>query len=428
MSALRILYAPRNIAGQAEMYARAVRARGHHAEVWSFGPPAFGFDADRVIDPGRFQADAGHRWEILDDAVRRFDVLHFQYGRSLLLPQLPPLPPLAELPLLASLNKKLVMNFRGSDVRLRSIHIEREPDSYMHDPSVPCDEERILATISTCRRYCDEMLVSTPGLLDYVPDASWLPHVVDVEWWAAPRGAERAVPRVAHMPSRRSTKSSDVVERAARALEDRGIIEYIPLSDLSRSEVRDAFRDVDIVVDSLAIGDHGLVSVEAMAAGAIAVAHIAPVNRARNPGVPVVEATVNDLEDVLTRLAGDPAERAEIRERSEAWVRAHHTLEGAGALLEDLYRRPAKKRDLSDPAFPIVADSSRIRALEGEVELLRARAANPDRRLRRRTPVERARDAVRVSIIPRLRALAYRTGVARIVVGTKRRVKQRLGR
>jgi len=425
MNELRVLFAPRNIAGQAELYASSLRQLGHHAEVWSFGAPAFGFGADRVVDVKRLRADAAYRWELLDDAVRGFDIFHFQYGRSLLLPDLPSFPPLADLPLLASLDKKLIMNFRGSDVRLRSVHMAREPDSYMKDPTVVCDEERILADVSVSRRYCDAMLVSTPGLLDYVPDALWFPHVVDVSFWDSGGRTERAVPRVGHLPSRRSTKSSDIVGTVCRSLEDRGLIEYVELSGLGRDEVRAAFAEIDIMVDSLAIGDHGLVSVEAMASGAIAVAHIHPRNRDRNPGVPVVEATIHDLGQVLERLASNPSERREIRERSVEWVRKNHSVERAGPLLEDLYRRPPVRPDLSDPAFPIVADSARVRELEAEVEQLRASVAQGTRRLTRRSPVRAQVERVVTAIRWRLRKLAHRSGLSRISAGVRRRASAR---
>lgn len=407
------------------MYALAVRARGHEAEVWSFGPPAFGFQADRIVDVGRLRADPTYRWDLLDEAIRRFDVFHFQYGRSLVLPNLPSFPPLGDLPLLASLDKKIIMNFRGSDVRLKSVHVEREPDSYMNDPSITCDEERILADVSVCRRYCDALLVSTPGLLDYVPDASWLPHVVDALFWHCERGEEREVPRVGHLPSRRSTKSSDVVGRVCHELDEKGVIEYVELGGLTREQVRDAFGTLDIVVDSLAIGDHGLVSVEAMASGAIAVAHIHERNRARNPGVPVVEATVHDLSDVISRLAAHPGERREVRRRSLDWVSQHHNLDRAGVLLEDLYRRPPVRYRLSDPSFPIVADSPRIRALEAEVESLRVAAVRGPRRLRRRPPGLTFIERRRTSLRRRATFVAHRSGLARIVAGVRRRVRTR---
>jgi len=367
----RVLYAPRNIAGQATEYAAAVRPLGFAAEVWSYGDPAFDFGADRVLDRERLLTDPRHRWDVVDEAVRRFDVFHFQYGRSLLDPQAPGLPDLWDLPLLKSLGKRVVMHFRGSDVRLRSVHLAREPHSYFRLADAPCDEPRIAARIAVCRRYCDRMFVSTPGLLDYVPDATWVPHVVDATALATPRGPEPAVPVVVHVPSSRATKGSDVVDPALRGLDGEGVIRYRPLSGLSRAGLLAALRSADVVVDSLTIGDHGLTAVEAMATGAVAVAHVHPRNRDRNPGVPVVEATVEDLAEVVRGLAGDPARRAALRELGRAWVAARHDRPVVGALLAEAYRAPPTRPALGPIDWPRSDAQRRVAELEAEVERLR---------------------------------------------------------
>lgn len=367
----RVLYAPRNISGQASEYVAAVAPFGFEGEVWSYGDVAFGFSADRTLDSERLLTDPGHRWEVFDDAVRRFDVFHLQYSRSLLAPQGVVLPELWDLPLLKSLGKQVFMHFRGSDVRLPSVHLRTEPDSYFKDAGLDIDEDRIHARVSICRRYCDAMLVSTPGLLDYVPDAIWVPHVIDVAAWSpsGPRPS-RNRPVVAHIPSSRATKGSDAVDPAMRALDADGVVEYRPLHGLAREELRAALQDTDILIDSLTIGDHGLISVEAMAAGAVAVAHIREENRRRNPGCPVVEATVHDVGEVVRRLAEDPQRRAAVAAEGRAWVEARHDRPVVGSLLADLYRRPPRPVELSHPDWPRSETRRRVRELEARVEQL----------------------------------------------------------
>lgn len=366
----RVLYAPRNIAGQAAEYAAAVRPLGFETEVWSYGDPAFDFGADRVLDRERLLTDPRHRWDVVDQAVRRFDVFHFQYGRSLLDPQAPGLPDLWDLPLLRSLGKRVLMHFRGSDVRLRSAHLEREPHSYFRLADVPCDEPRIHARIAVSRRYCDRVFVSTPGLLDYVPDATWVPHVLDVPAYATPRAAEPAVPTVVHIPSSRATKGSDIVDPALQRLNAEGVIRYRALSGLSRADLLAALRDADVLVDGLTIGDHGLTAVEAMAAGVVAVAHIHPRNRDRNPGVPVVEATVEDLAEVVRGLAADPSRRAALRERGRAWAASRHDRSVVGPLLAEAYGAAPVRPTLGPPDWPQSDGQRRVIELETEVERL----------------------------------------------------------
>lgn len=370
MSRRRVLYAPRNIAGQPTEWAAAIRPFGLDAQVWSFGEPAFGLAVDRVFDDDRLLADPVYRFGVLAEAIREFDVFHFQYGRSLLNPHEPALPELWDLPLLRSLGKRVFMHWHGSDVRLRSVHMRREPDSYLAEATV--DEPRILARVSVARRYCDAMFVSTPGLLDYVPDGVLIPLCLDAAAWRAPRsGVEPDVPVVAHIPSRRATKGSAHVDAALRPLAEAGLIQYRPLSGLTRDQVRAEFARADLVVDSMTIGDHGLVAVEAMASGAIALAHVHERNRARVPADPVVEVTPATLGEVVRGLAANPEQRQRLRAAGVEFVRAHHDRPVVGRLLADAYRAPAGSLTSGFPDWPGADSPGRVAALEAEVERLR---------------------------------------------------------
>lgn len=385
----RVLYAPRNISGQASEYVAGIRRHGWDGEVWSYGPPAFGFHADKVVDKGRWITDARYRWDIFDEAVRRFDVFHFQYASSLLIPRGQAAPDLWDIVFLKSLGKKVFMHFRGSDVRLRSMHLAREPDSYFRSADIPCDEPRILGKIEICRRFCDDLFVSTPGLLDYVPEATWIPHALDPAAWECRRPPERAVPVVLHIPSRRGTKSSDRVDEVLSRLHEEGVVVYRALHGLTRAELKAALQNGDIVVDSIGIGDHGLISVEAMATGAIAVAHLHERARARNPGVPVVEASAGTLREVISSLAASPGERERLRDVGRSWVRDHHDRVQIGRALVDRYERPIRDPDLSYPQWPRSETRERVLELERALERERHHGAASTRR---DTPRDTRRD------------------------------------
>ena len=289
------------------------------------------------------------------------------------------MPELWDLPLLRSLGKRVYMHWHGSDVRLPSVHAEREPDSYLAGSAgAKVDEDAIRARVSIARRFCDAVFVSTAGLPDYVPDAELVPLALDVAAWRTERGAEPALPVVVHIPSRRSTKGSDLADSALRPLHDEGVIVYRPLSGLTREQVKAEFARADVVVDSLTIGDHGLVSCEAMASGAIAVAHVHDRVRAREamPGAaveqgPIVEATGATLAEVIRKLAADPAERARIRETGLKWVAQRHDSAVVAQQLLDAYTRPRGRIVSAYPDWPESVGQKRVTALETEVERLR---------------------------------------------------------
>src|SRR5690606_39056052 len=76
---VRILHAPRNIADQAGVAVRALRRLGHDAEVWEYDEHPFRFPVDRTIDTR--SGDPAIWWRTFLEAIERFDVFHFHFGR-----------------------------------------------------------------------------------------------------------------------------------------------------------------------------------------------------------------------------------------------------------------------------------------------------------------------------------------------------------
>jgi hypothetical protein len=110
---LRILHAPRNIAGQGSDIVAALRRLGHHAELWEDVPDVFGRPSDRVLDLDR--SDGRPTWEAVQEAADRFDVVHFHFGHTFV-PRNGVLPPYWDLPLLRSLGLRVYFTFHGSDM------------------------------------------------------------------------------------------------------------------------------------------------------------------------------------------------------------------------------------------------------------------------------------------------------------------------
>jgi len=182
----------------------------------------------------------------------------------------------------------------------------------------------------------------TPGLLDDVPDGEWIPHVVDPAEWSAERSIEPVVPIVLHAPSSGAAKGSSRVDEVCSLLERERLITYRRVAGLTRNELRAEVQRADIVIDSLGIGDHGAISVEGMAAGCVCLGHIAPQNRERNLGVPVVEVDPVSLESVLRELAQDPQRRAALRCEGVEWVEQRHAPDVVRRRLMDVYEAPKR--------------------------------------------------------------------------------------
>ena len=125
------------------------------------------------------------------------------------------------------------------------------------------------------RTYADRLFVVSVNYLAYVPDAEYLPRVIDLAAWPELPVAQREHPVIVHAPTRRTTKGTDVILAALDALRAEGLgFELRLLEGVPHAEVRAAIADADLLVDNVVAGSYGIVSLEAMASGKVAVANL----------------------------------------------------------------------------------------------------------------------------------------------------------
>lgn len=205
--------------------------------------------------------------------------------------------------------------FHGSDIRNPRRHAELEPES----PFGRILDEEATALVATLQRRVEHLtphvlafdgpvFVTTHDLLDHLPDATWLPLVVDTDRWAptaVPLAHGRA-PMVFHSPNKPFLKGSAAIDAACLALQSQGLIRYVREQELDPDEMHAAVSAADIVIDQLRLGDYGVTAIEAMSAGKVVVGHVADRIREQIPGdLPVVQATETTLPEVLRELIAD---------------------------------------------------------------------------------------------------------------------------
>ncbi|MBS2546857.1 hypothetical protein KGQ19_08240 [Catenulispora sp. NL8] len=224
--------------------------------------------------------------------------------------------------------------FHGSDIRSPDRHIEL----YKFSPfRAPVSEEDQKLT-EVLRGKTDEMakwvaefdgpvFVSTPDLIDDVPHATWLPVVVDLEQWTEGTRAplEREVPVVVHAPSRPFMKGSDLIEPTLRDLESRGLIEYRRLEHIPQADLVGVVQDADIVLDHFVIGNYGVMTCQAMAAGRVSIANIDQRVRDRVPAeIPTIQADPDSLGEVIEGVLADRDKARAVAATGRAFVREFH--------------------------------------------------------------------------------------------------------
>jgi hypothetical protein len=303
----------------------------------------FGYPADYPV-PGRI---AGHsrRWQ-----KRQLAALVEQFTHMLIEAEMQPLGSLLKGDVLAQARAirsggvRVGMVCHGSDIRLPSRHAAADEWSPFHnDDWVPVAmlEEVVQGNLRVLSDLGAPTFVSTPGLLRDVPTAHLLPVVIDASRWEnASPVLERPVPRVVHVPSNPLVKGTAEITPIVQRLHDEGVIEYISVSGLSHAEMPAVFASADVVLDQFRLGDYGVAACEAMASGRLVVSHVAPDARQELLGrtgraLPIVQATIGDLEQILRDVVDRRDHYRSIASRGPDFVRAVHDGELARRVLEE---------------------------------------------------------------------------------------------
>lgn len=368
--ALRVLHCPTTCGGNPQQLARAERELG--LESWSvaFGENPFGYDVDELV-ANRLAVEA-KRWGYLWRALRDYDVVHFNYGRSLFPALVTELGPgvqrygafsrlyhayarilgMNDLPLLKRAGKGIVVTFQGGDAR----------QSGYEATTFGADRKRWV--VDKFSRYADRIFYLNPDLGRFLPTrARFVPYAnIDLrEWQPAANGVQgdRRI-TVLHAPSARAHKGTNRILEVVEELRREGVdFEFLLAEGLSRDEARKLYERSDLVIDQLLAGWYGGFAVEMMALSKPVICHIREedlrfIPQSMRDDLPVVSATSKTLHEVLKRhVTMTTQELTAIGTRGRAYVETwHDPLTVAGMLKDEYETIMAAKREQRRPRSP----------------------------------------------------------------------------
>jgi hypothetical protein len=364
------------VAGNAANLARAERRVGLESWSVSLESHEFGYEPDELaVRNGGTLAREVARWRLLARALRDFDIVHFNFGSSLMPQRLPAvgdahysgltgraygvyasLLELRDLPVLKRAGKGIVVTYQGDDARqgdasqrLAMEHLtEIEPDYY-----TPWSDAAKRRRIGRFDRYADRIFGLVPDLLRVLPArAEFLPYAnVDLgELRPKPLPAREPMV-VVHAPSSRRIKGTRHVVAAIERLRSEGVpVELRLVEGMRQTDARKLYEQADLAVDQLLLGFYAGFAVEMMALGRPVIAYVREEDLAFVPDemrteLPVINAKPETIYDVLKRcLTTDRDGLAELGTRSRAFVERWHDPLRIAARLKRDYEEIAPRR------------------------------------------------------------------------------------
>lgn len=315
---MKIVHAQTEIAGQMGIICKELKNQGHHAAGYN------SFHTYLNYRGAILNTDTFELLKELDFIIENSDVIHFHNGTTFI-------QDFKDVPLLKVRGKKMVMHHWGSDVR--TVEMVNRMNPYALPPTYYTDEE-IHNQLSNLSKDIDTAIVQDYETYNYVKDyyknVFVLPLACNVEeFQIAYPSVDNNNPLIIHAPTNREFKGSDYVEAAVNNLRGRGsTFTYQILEKMSHDKALSEYMKADIIVDQLLCGTYGMLSVEAMAMGKPVVAFIRDDVREKFPAdLPIVQATPDNLDEVLNELIHNPTKRHELGMAGRKYVENYHAAE-----------------------------------------------------------------------------------------------------
>ena len=333
-----ILLGATNSAGQANSWAHALRNSGRGAESLQIVKDQANtwFYADRTI-----QRD---EWKKLEFRKQLFKEITSS-NTSVLLESLRPIFALNQPSLFTAqegLNDlidlwraglKVAVVFHGSDIRDQLHHAKMDEFSPYRNPIDPAKFEAVRARADHTRliarklnRHRIKQFITTPDLLHELPDATWLPAVIDIAKFETTTEIKSSSGplKVLFLPSNGWLKSESLVTPILEKLAKAGVIKLVATGPVSNAQMPALIESADVVIDRFD-GVVGVASIEAMAAKRLVIANVAPwiYNRAEVTP-PVIHATPATLEGKLREIASENFNHKQIIEAGYQYVCKWH--------------------------------------------------------------------------------------------------------
>lgn len=349
---MRIVHMPYNVASFASESVRALRGLGHDARGLVFQPFSKSIKFEGLwnishegIEKSVFKK-LNYNTQKYFQTIRHIlwaDVIHWYWDADLLTQNL-------ELKLIKWLNKPVVVEWLGSDIRNPAIEFLDNPfyeNVYLNEHEYSKTEsvdrssfiQRKFASAGFIPVLCPDMeQYIVPGVLPFYFKTHQRVNLGNFP--ALYPSIDNKRPLVVHSSSARITKGTRFVEDAISALKNEFDFDFVLIENKTNSEAMQLVSRCDIYLDQFILGCHGMAAVEAFSYGKPVIGFIKDSLIQKYPeDLPIISANPHQIAEKLRPLLTDAGLRNSLGKKSRAYAEKYHDAEKVAKQLIDIYEK-----------------------------------------------------------------------------------------
>jgi tetratricopeptide (TPR) repeat protein len=351
-SPIRVLFAPVEIANNSVNFSETLKDFNIEVDVLNVFAPNHLQKNNTTLKSEMIQ-------ELQDDPVktivkiaRKYDLIYFQFGTTFLDREYIGGPklnyPYPDLSIIRNEGCKIASAYWGSDIWDPSMFVYCWLRGLGCDnlEKAPFSSREHLKRIEIMSRYSSFVLS---------PDESkhFFPKLVDGEtpinlenWPYRERLFDRKLLRIAHMPSDRFKKNSDIILKTFEELREEEIAEPVLIENMPQDEVKSVLEGCDVLVDQFVWG-FGKASVEAMALGIPVIIRRDEPLKGRRSNAPVfVVVNKDELKKKIKDLNGERELLRVASKKGREYVENFHERKKAASVLADYMTSAVKEKPI----------------------------------------------------------------------------------
>lgn len=316
----RIVQGSIEIANQMNVVNKELKNRGFDSKSINYYPSYLNYEDDQVLDLSKFN-DVNQiintTKKIAVELIPKNDIFHFHFGSSLCYDY-------SDLPLYKELDKKVIMQYWGSDVRMLSKAIKLNPFAVVKEKN----EDLIKRRLELISKYVPNCLVDYE-LAEYVKDYHERVHytkfAIDLGKYKYIKETNNKKVLIVHAPTSPEIKGTKYILKAIEELKEKYDFDFKLVHGMSHEEAKKVYIQADIILDQVLCGSYGVLSVESMAMGKPVICWISDFMKEKYPkDLPIISANPDNIKEKIENLLNNIDSLKDIGLKGRKYAEKYH--------------------------------------------------------------------------------------------------------